>query len=72
MVDTPTPEALAQAEAAARDDKRQAAIDGSDVVAEVVGAALDGAVGVIVDGAAAVAEGAVNIVGGIIGGLAEL
>lgn len=76
---TEAEQALREAEAAARDDKRQAALDGLDSGTEIVGAILDGTVGAVADGAvavaqgaAAVAEGAVNVIGGLLGGLADL
>ena len=75
----PTPEMLAQAEEALRAEERerkaqvvQDGLDGADAVTDVVGMTLDGTLGAIGDGIAAVAEGTVNLIGGILGGLGDL
>lgn len=72
----PTPDMLAQAEEALRAEERarkeQDGLDGADLATDAVGSLVDGTLGAIADGAMAVAEGAVNVIGGILGGLGDL
>ena len=49
-------------------DNVEAGLDGA---VDIVDLTLDGALAVVADGAVAVAEGAVNLVGAVIGGLLE-
>ncbi|WP_137125592.1 hypothetical protein [Roseomonas sp. HF4] len=65
------PEAAA---AAAEEQKRQAAADGTagiEGAADLAELTLDGTLSAIGDGALAVAEGAVHVVGAVLGGLLE-
>lgn len=76
MADQSTPETTALAEQALseteREQQRQASQGGTEVAGDILGAAVDGTLGAIADGAVAVAEGAANVIGGILGGLADL
>lgn len=75
----PTPEMLAQAEEALREEERarkaqtvQDGLDGADAATDLAELTLDGTLGAIADGAVAVAEGTFNLIGGILGGLGDL
>ena len=62
------------ADSAKKDEQRQAAGDGGaglEGAADIAEATLDGTLGALADGAVAVAEGAVNVVGAVLGGLIE-
>lgn len=67
-----TPAETAQAAAAAEDEaKKQPGTDPSPV-GDAAAATLDGTLGAVVEGVGDLAQGAVELVGGLLGGLAEL